>query len=105
MDVIRSTATMPITVPPRAHSVADAWLSQSGGYERYFLENVRHGIRTFDDGEIWQRIEKRAPHWLTSEDYAQAIKALRAEAAGNVDRKSTRLNSSHSCASRMPSST
>src|SRR3546814_10644877 len=45
MDVILATATKPITVPPRAHSVADAWLSQSGGYERSFLENVRHGIR------------------------------------------------------------
>src|SRR3546814_4622350 len=73
MDVILATATKPITVPPRAHSVAAAWLSQSGGYERYFLENVRHGILTFDDVELWQRIEKRAPHWLTSEDYAQAI--------------------------------
>ncbi|WP_133260407.1 hypothetical protein [Rhodovulum sp. BSW8] len=83
MDVILATATKPITVPPRAHSVADAWLSQSGGYERYFLENVRHGIRTFDDGEIWQRIEERAPHWLNSEDYALAIQTLRAEAAGH----------------------
>ncbi|TPW26561.1 hypothetical protein FJU08_22060 [Martelella alba] len=83
MDVILATATKPIPVPPRAHSVADAWLSQSGGYERYFLENVRHGIRTFDDGEIWQRIEERAPHWLNSEGYALAIQTLRAEAAGH----------------------
>src|SRR3546814_5484104 len=53
MDVILATATKPITVPPRAHSVADAWLSQSSGYERYFLEHVRPCIRPFAQRQIW----------------------------------------------------
>nr|WP_290917479.1 hypothetical protein [Hyphomonas sp. 34-62-18] len=81
MDIILATATKPAGVAPGAHSVADAWLGQSGGYESYFLENVRHGIRTFDDGEIWRRIEEQSPDWLNSEDYALAIETLRGEAA------------------------
>lgn len=82
MDVILATATKPAAVPPEAQTVADAWLGQNGGYERYFLENVRHGIRTPDDGEIWGKIEERAPDWLKSDAYAQAIEILRTEAAG-----------------------
>lgn len=81
LDVILATATKPVTVPPGASSVADAWLGQNDSFERYFLENVRHGIRTSDDVEIWRRIEEWTPDWLKSDDYAQAIEILRAEAA------------------------
>jgi hypothetical protein len=81
IDIVLATATKPATVPPGAKSVADAWLGQNDGLEHYFLENVRHGIRTSDDVEIWRRIEERTPGWLKSDDYAQAIDILRSEAA------------------------
>ena len=81
IDVVLATATKPATVPPGANSVADAWLGQNDGFERYFLENVRHGIRTSDDVEIWRRLEDRKPDWLKSDNYARAIEVLRAEAA------------------------
>lgn len=81
IDVIIATVTKPANKPIGAYSIADAWLHQNQGFERYFFENVSHGIRTFDDGEIWQRIEERTPGWLKFDDYARAIEALRAEAA------------------------
>lgn len=81
IDVVLATATKPATVPPGANSVADAWLGQNDGFERYFLENVRHGIRTSDDVDIWRRLEDRKPDWLKSDNYARAIEVLRAEAA------------------------
>jgi hypothetical protein len=65
-----------------ARTIADAWLSQSQGYESYFFNNVQHGIRTADDLEIWRRIEDRLPRWIKSEAYREAIEILRAECDG-----------------------
>lgn len=79
MDIILATATKPEATPPGADSVADAWLSQDGGYERYFLENVRHGIRTAHDLEVWRHIEVKGPGWLEAEGYREAVKILRGE--------------------------
>lgn len=83
LDVILATATKPVAVPPAAHTVADAWLGQDGGYERYFLENVHHGIRTAHDLEIWHRIEAAAPRWLETDSYSEAMKILRYESRGS----------------------
>jgi hypothetical protein len=47
------------------------------GHERYFFENVRHGIRTPDDQLIWQRIEQKNPPWLHKAAYAEAIAIFR----------------------------
>jgi hypothetical protein len=80
IDIILATATTPSVVPPTANTVADAWIEQSGNYERYFLENVRHGIRTTTDLEIWNRIENAAPRWLKTDAYSLAVKMLRGEA-------------------------
>ena len=63
-----------------AAEVADAWVAQDDHHERYFFENVRHGIRTTDDGSIWKRIEERAPTWLGAEEYRESVKLLRSEA-------------------------
>lgn len=79
VDIILATATKPNAAPPRAHMVADAWLSQNRGFERYFLENVRYGIRTADDLEIWGHVEARAPDWLGKEQYREAVEILRNE--------------------------
>lgn len=84
VDVILATATKAEAACPRADDVADAWLSQNDGWERYFFENVRHGIRTPEDHLMWRRIEERAPHWLGSDAYAEAIAILRGEAARRV---------------------
>lgn len=79
-DVILGTATRPETEPATAPAIADAWADQHGGHENYFFNNVKHGIRTPDDLDIWRRIEERSPPWLNSAAYEEAIDILRAEA-------------------------
>ncbi|MEW6385236.1 MAG: hypothetical protein AB1514_14955, partial [Pseudomonadota bacterium] len=76
-----ATATQAEETQPTATEIADAWIRQNDGHERYFFENVRHGIRTPVDGLIWKRIEEQRPSWLCKQTYAEAIKLLRAEAA------------------------
>lgn len=84
-DVILATANKPEADRPAASAVADAWIAQNGGHERYFFENVRHGIRTPDDAEIWRRIHERLPSWLKPEAHKEAVDILRAErAAGDL---------------------
>lgn len=80
VDIILGTATAPEPTPPSANDVADAWIGQDKGHERYFLENVRHGIRTAADAEIWARIETKSPAWLANNDYIDTISKLRSEA-------------------------
>ena len=80
LDVILATATKPnVELPPTAQAIADAWIEQCGGHERYFFNNVQHGIRTSDDSEIWRKIEERSPRWLKAEAYKEAIEILRSE--------------------------
>ncbi|MEX0916172.1 MAG: hypothetical protein WDZ60_09775, partial [Wenzhouxiangellaceae bacterium] len=83
MDIILATATLPEAEPPTTQTLADAWLNQNGGYERYFFENVRHGIRTTHDLEIWRCIEAGEPSWLETDGYHEAVKVLRGEARGS----------------------
>lgn len=83
IDIILGTATMPDPKDkrPKPAEIASAWIEQDEGHERYFFENVRHGIRTDDDREIWQCIEERRPRWLERDAYASVIEQLRAEVA------------------------
>lgn len=81
VDLFLATATKAEPSCPSVEDIADAWLGQNGGYERYFFENVRHGIRTPDDGLIWRRIEARMPCWLKNSSYSEAVTLLRGEAA------------------------
>lgn len=81
VDVVLATATKAEARRPTVADIADAWLDQHNGYERYFFENVRHGIRTPDDVLIWRRIEEQGPSWLRCRAYAEAVAILRAEAA------------------------
>ena len=78
-DLILATATAPAATLPTAEMVADAWVER--GSEEYFLNNVKHGIRTAGDGEIWRRIKERDPAWLRNGAHTQAINLLNAEAA------------------------
>ncbi len=79
VDLILATATKAEKERPAPNAIADAWVDQSGGHERYFFENVRHGIRTPAAAQIWRRIEQREPVWLSGGAYAEAIEVLRAE--------------------------
>lgn len=81
-DIILATATMPNPMDerPSPRDVAKAWTGQKEGHERYFLENVRHDIRTGDDAEIWSTIEETRPEWLRSEANADVVNKLRQEA-------------------------
>jgi len=81
VDVILSTATQAEKTLPTAEEIADAWINQDSGHERYFFENVRHGIRTAEDLEIWSRIEERSPRWLSKQEYAEVIAFLRSGTA------------------------
>ncbi len=80
-DVILATATKAEATRLSVEDIADAWLSQNNGYERYFFENVRHGIRTPDDSLIWRKIKERSPHWLGKSSYGEAIALLEREAS------------------------
>ena len=82
IDVVLATATMPRPADerPSPRDIAKAWIEQEEGHERYFLENVRHGIRTGDDAEIWSVIEQARPEWLRSDRYVDVVDALRREA-------------------------
>lgn len=82
VDILLATATMPLPTgePPSPREVARAWIEQNGGHERYFLENVRHDIRTAGDAEIWKAIEEAQPAWLQFEYYADVVDKLRREA-------------------------
>jgi hypothetical protein len=79
VQLLLSTATEPDATPPLPEEVADAWVEQDQGHDRYFFENVRHGIRTPEDLVIWRRIEARMPSWLAGVRYAEAIAVLRDE--------------------------
>jgi hypothetical protein len=79
LDVIFATATKAEATRPLPADVADAWINQDEGYESYFFENVRHGIRTPDDLLIWKRIENATPSWLRSPAYTEAIAILQRE--------------------------
>lgn len=79
VDSILATATRPENKRPNSNEIADAWVDQNEGHERYFFENVRHGIRTPEDAQIWHRIEQRRPVWLSQGAYAEAVDVLRAE--------------------------
>jgi hypothetical protein len=59
--------------------IADAWVEQQDGHERYFFENVRNGIRTSDDSAIWKRIASRKPTRFGKVDHLTAIDILTAE--------------------------
>lgn len=81
LDVIFATATKAGTERPLPEEIANAWIKQDQGYERYFFENVRHGIRTPDDLLVWRRIEEARPSWLRENAYTEAVAILRGEVA------------------------
>jgi len=78
-DVILATATRAAKPSVSARAVAEAWIQQSDGHERYFFENVRHGIRTHEDAQIFRHIEAARPAWIDEPEYRCAISILRAE--------------------------
>lgn len=80
-EIILATATMPEPIDnrPSAQEIAKCWTGQNGGHERYFFENVRHGIRTRDDHQIWETISFEDPSWLGSGMHDAAIRLLKSE--------------------------
>lgn len=80
VDVLFAAATRAVPEPPTLEAIAAAWISQSDHHERYFFENVRHGIRTHEDLEIWGHIERERPAWLNAPHYSEPIRVLRHEA-------------------------
>jgi hypothetical protein len=78
-DIVLFTATKAEANRPTAQEIADAWLAQSAGYEKYFFLNVQHGIRTPDDPGIWERIKSKSAPWLGQASYSAAIKMLESD--------------------------
>ncbi|HEX9631948.1 MAG TPA: hypothetical protein VGA02_05735 [Gemmatimonadales bacterium] len=74
-----ATATQGECTRPTPEVVADAWVDQDQGHEKYFFENVRNGIRTADDQMIWARMLERRPPWLARSAYATAQQMLASE--------------------------
>ena len=79
VDIILATATKSETTRPTVAEIADAWVAQTQGHERYFFQNVRRDIRTPDDLRIWERIEEQAPAWLHGGAYDDAIALLQSK--------------------------
>lgn len=79
IDIILATATRAETEHPSPEEIASAWIKQEMGYERYFFENIQHGIRTPDDLLVWKKIENACPSWLSKPEYAETAVALRGE--------------------------
>lgn len=84
VEVLLASATRADEPRPRAENIADAWIEQNQGHERYFFNNVQHGVRTPDDGAIWMRIEEKQPSWLAKDEYAEAVSVLRREPPSGV---------------------
>ena len=78
VQVLLATATQPENMFPTPNQIADAWIHH--GYERYFFENIKHGIRTPHDDAIWKRIKTASPDWINKPEYAEAISILEASA-------------------------
>ena len=84
LDMVLAIATKAEPTLPTPTEIADAWINQDCGHERYFFENVQHDIRTPDDHLIWQRIECMDPPWLNQGAYNKAISNLRSTCIGRV---------------------
>lgn len=65
IDIILATPTVAQRPWAKSSEVAEAWIDQENGNERYFLNCVRSGIRTFQDIDIWAQIVARSPNWLS----------------------------------------
>ena len=61
---------------------------------------LEYGATALDNAELLAAIIRTGTNGLSSIELAEKL----LESAGNLDRKSTRLNSSHITRSRMPSS-
>jgi hypothetical protein len=86
VDVVFATATRAAAETPTLEAIAGAWLGQSDRQERYFFENVRHGIRTHEDLEIWRHIKVGDPDWLDAPHYADAVALLSKETDNDTRR-------------------
>lgn len=79
VDIVLATATEAEVPSPDPERIAKAWTDQDKGFERYFFQNVKHGVRTPDDFAIWLRIREIRPDWLRREENAKAVCILSAE--------------------------
>ena len=84
LDVVLATATRADEPRAGADSIADAWIGQDQGHERYFFKNVQLGIRTPEDGAIWRRIQEKQPSWLGEGAYVEAVAVLQGEETPGV---------------------
>lgn len=82
LDFLLATVTRRACTRPTPEAIADAWINQNAGHERYFFENVRNDIRTADDLAIWKRMSQMNPRWLQKADYAEAQAMLTSEVHG-----------------------
>jgi hypothetical protein len=73
VGVILATATQAEVRRPTPSQIADAWIEQDQGEERYFFRNVQSGIRTAEDQAIAQRIITCSPTWMGSDSYAPVL--------------------------------
>jgi hypothetical protein len=77
IDLLLAVANRSASSCPSPEEVADAWTQQHEGHERYFFENLKHGIRTSEDGLIWRRIEETTPAWLDKDEHREVVALLR----------------------------
>jgi len=79
VDIILAVATRGECQKPTPRIIANAWINNDQGHERYFFENVKAGIRTPADVSIWEQMETSNPDWLYKREYSTPISILRGE--------------------------
>lgn len=77
VDLILAAVTEAEPRAPTPETIATAWARQSEGHQAYFFENVRCGIRTHQDHEVWREILVKCPRWLDEPKCAEAVGLLR----------------------------
>lgn len=72
-DVILAVATAGQDRWPSVAEIATAWVGQNNGYEWYFIENRRHGVRTCQDERIWEELKRAQPAWMDEPAHRRAF--------------------------------
>lgn len=77
-DILLATANAPDLnndgTYPNAHQIAERCLDKR--YTTYFSNNVRNGIFTADDPDIWAHIKKGEPSWIARDEFEEIDAAL-----------------------------
>lgn len=82
IDIILATATKKSNSRINPEIIADAWVGDKNGNQKYLFNNLDAGIQTIDDCSICRRILEQKPKWLDDEYYQNWCEKIVAGQAG-----------------------